>query len=71
MPAAHTAIPRVQSDALAVLAAPGGYPATLVQLARLALASASGHSLPQRTRDTARIRAPRRPALRLIAGGRA
>ena len=42
MPAAHTAIPRVQSDALAVLAAPGGYPATLVQLARLALASASG-----------------------------
>lgn len=71
MPAAHTALPRIHSDALRILAAPDDYPPNLVALARLARATLIGRPLPQRVRATRRIPAPVTlpPALRLITGG--
>lgn len=82
----HTAQPRVLSDSQAILAKPADYPATLVQLARLAAMSARGMTPVQRHRATTHIAAPcptarriwptlatplPRPDLRLIDGGRA
>lgn len=68
-----TAVPRVLSDAVAVLSNPAAYAPTLVQMARLAAISAAGRTLPQRTRDPlASLTAPRvLPTLRMINGGRA
>jgi len=74
MPTTHTtAVPRVLSDAIAVLSDPAAYAPTLVQLARLAAMSAAGRTLPQRHRDPQpRLTAPRvLPTLRMINGGRA
>lgn len=74
MPATPTtAVPRVLSDAMAVLSDPAAYAPTLVQLARLAAMSAAGRTLPQRNRDPQpRLTAPRvLPTLHLIHGGRA
>lgn len=68
-----TAVPRVLSDAMAVLQNPDAHAPTLVQMARLAAMSAAGRTLPQRTRDPlATLTAPRvLPSLHVIAGGRA
>ncbi len=67
-----TAVPRVLSDATTVLTNPANYPPTLVQLARLALISAAGRTLPQRIRDPlTNLTAPRvLPSLHMINGGR-
>lgn len=66
-------VPRVLSDATAVMSDPATYPPTLVQLARLLMISAAGRALPQRIRDPQpRLTTPRvQPALRIIHGGRA
>ncbi len=78
MPTPHC-LPRMQSDALRILAQPDDYPPTLVTLARAARATMLGSALPQRHRATPRIAAPVAapvrlaplpPALRVIHGGR-